>query len=107
VSEFVAIARSADLGEGAILATEVAGRPVVLTRVEGVVYVLDNECSHDQSPFDAATLEGYELCCPRHAGRFDVRTGKATRFPAVWPVRTWEAKEENDWIWVRPPEGER
>ncbi|GIW06030.1 MAG: ferredoxin [Dehalococcoidia bacterium] len=100
MSSFIPVADAADLQEGDVLTATVGGASVVITRVGGVLYALDNVCSHDQSPFDEATMDGYELCCPRHEGRFDVRSGKATRFPAVWPISAWPVKEEEGRIWV-------
>ena len=97
---FLPVADAASLREGDVLTVSVGGVSVVITRVGGVLYALDNLCSHDQSPFDEATMDGHELCCPRHEGRFDVRSGKATRFPAVWPVGVWPVKEEDGRIWV-------
>lgn len=97
---FIPVANAADLPEGEVLIARVGAASVAITRVEGVLYALDNLCSHDQSPFDEATMDGYELCCPRHEGRFDVRSGKATRFPAVWPISAWPVKEEDGRIWV-------
>jgi 3-phenylpropionate/trans-cinnamate dioxygenase ferredoxin subunit len=37
-------------------------------------------------------IEGNEIICPRHGGRFDIHTGKATSLPALvdipaYPVR--------------------
>ncbi|MFN8533549.1 MAG: non-heme iron oxygenase ferredoxin subunit [Dehalococcoidia bacterium] len=100
MSSFVPVANVEDVAEGDIFAAPINGKSVVVTRIEGVLYALDNVCSHDMSPFDEATTEGFELCCPRHEGRFDVRSGKATCFPAVWPVGTWPVKEEDGRIWV-------
>jgi nitrite reductase/ring-hydroxylating ferredoxin subunit len=91
---------SDDIPEGELMTVDVDGASVVVARVEGALYALDNCCSHDMSPFDAAETEGFDLCCPRHEGRFDVRTGKATRFPAVWPIGTWQVCEENGRILV-------
>jgi len=32
-------------------------------------------------------LEGYEIVCPRHGAKFDVRDGQALSLPAVEPTR--------------------
>jgi 3-phenylpropionate/trans-cinnamate dioxygenase ferredoxin subunit len=45
-------------------------------------------------------LEGHEIECPRHGARFDVRTGRVTRLPAVLPVETYEVRVEGDQVQV-------
>jgi nitrite reductase/ring-hydroxylating ferredoxin subunit len=38
--------------------------------------------------------------CPRHASRFDVRTGKVTGLPAVIPAKTYPVVVENGEVYV-------
>jgi Rieske Fe-S protein len=38
--------------------------------------------------------------CPLHSGRFDVRTGRATRRPAKRPVTVYECLVEDDMLYV-------
>ena len=44
-------------------------------------------------------MDGYQIICPRHGARFDVRTGKVLALPAVentpaYPVRVREGQIE-------------
>ena len=41
-------------------------------------------------------LSGHEIECPRHGGRFDLRTGKATRSPAEIDVPWFEVRIMGD-----------
>jgi anthranilate 1,2-dioxygenase ferredoxin subunit len=41
-------------------------------------------------------LDGYEIECDFHQGRFDVRTGAVAGPPAMIPVRTYDATVEGD-----------
>jgi nitrite reductase/ring-hydroxylating ferredoxin subunit len=41
-------------------------------------------------------LDGFEIECPRHGARFDVRTGDATVMPAIMPIDTFEVRVEGD-----------
>ena len=45
-------------------------------------------------------LYGYEIECPRHGARFDIRTGAVTRMPAVVPVKWFPTRVEGDEIQV-------
>ena len=57
--------------------------------------------THVGGPLDEGTLEGYEIECPWHGSKFDVRTGEPTKPPASKAVRTYELKIEDDSILVR------
>ncbi|MDP9305960.1 MAG: nitrite reductase (NAD(P)H) small subunit, partial [Thermoproteota archaeon] len=46
-------------------------------------------------------LEGYEVECPWHGSKFDVRTGEPTKPPARQAVPTYEVKLEGNNILVR------
>jgi 3-phenylpropionate/trans-cinnamate dioxygenase ferredoxin subunit len=45
-------------------------------------------------------LEGNQLECAWHGARFDVRTGRALRLPAIKPIRAYTVKIEDGEILV-------
>jgi 3-phenylpropionate/trans-cinnamate dioxygenase ferredoxin subunit len=74
---------------------EVGGRQIVLVNLGGEYYAFGDVCTHDDSPLGDGDIEGYEIICPRHGARFDVRNGKALCLPAIrdipsYPVRVVE-----------------
>jgi nitrite reductase/ring-hydroxylating ferredoxin subunit len=46
------------------------------------VYAIDAIYSHEDGPLEEGILDGYEVECPWHGSRFDVRTGEVRSFPA-------------------------
>ncbi|MGA9154149.1 MAG: Rieske 2Fe-2S domain-containing protein [Candidatus Nitrosopolaris sp.] len=88
--EYQPVANQKDLREGGLLRTELFGKPLVLSMVNGKVYALDVVCSHEGGPLDEGTLEGYEVECPWHGSKFDVRTGEVTNPPAEIPQLSYE-----------------
>lgn len=68
----------AALTEGAVTACQLAGQDVLVCLVEGQAYALHGQCPHAGSSLRSARLNGFELVCPRHGARFDVRTGGCT-----------------------------
>lgn len=55
------------------------GRSVLLARIEGKVYAMDNICNHMGACLHEGEIgrEGkYLVTCPWHEAHFDVRTGK-------------------------------
>jgi ferredoxin-NADP reductase/nitrite reductase/ring-hydroxylating ferredoxin subunit len=95
------VANKQDLQEGGLLKVEPGGKPVVLSMVNGKVYAIDAVCSHEGGPLEEGTLEGYEVECPWHGSKFDVRTGEVKNPPAEIPQSVYEVKVENNDILVR------
>jgi 3-phenylpropionate/trans-cinnamate dioxygenase ferredoxin subunit len=81
--EFVSIAPLSDLPDGERLFVELDGKQIVIFNIAGGVFAIGDVCSHDNGPLGDGEIEEHEVICPRHGGRFDVRTGKATSLPAI------------------------
>lgn len=84
-----------DFAEGGIHPVELDGEEIVVVRVGDEVFACAAICSHAHAYFDQGRVEGYELFCPFHAGRFDLRTGEATHRPAREPISTYPVRIED------------
>ena len=98
--DIVAVARIEDVPTGTVKVVEAAGRQIALCNYDGSIYAIDDVCTHDRGPLDQGELIGDEIECPRHGARFDVTTGRATRLPAIQPVRTYPVRVEDGAIVV-------
>ena len=50
-------------------------------------YAVEDVCSHDSGPLgEGEVINTFEIECPRHGGRFDMRTGQALVMPAFEPI---------------------
>jgi 3-phenylpropionate/trans-cinnamate dioxygenase ferredoxin component len=79
----------------------VAGREVVLCRVEDEVYALDGICTHQELPLDGGEVEGTTLTCEWHGATFDVCSGRVLGPPATRPLRTFPARvDAAGEVWV-------
>jgi 3-phenylpropionate/trans-cinnamate dioxygenase ferredoxin subunit len=85
----VEVADAADVPAGKVRTVTANGKRFALANYDGTFYAIDDECTHDRGPLDQGELVGHEIECPRHGARFDVLTGRATRLPAVRPVRSY------------------
>ena len=83
-----------------VIAVAVAGKDVALYGVDGQVYATANICTHGQARLCDGFLEGAEIECPLHQGKFDVRTGKAMCAPLTEDIRTYPVKIENGRVFV-------
>jgi 3-phenylpropionate/trans-cinnamate dioxygenase ferredoxin subunit len=81
------------LEEGDLESVEAGPFKVVICRVEGRFYALEDECSHAETALSEGLLEGYLLTCPLHFAQFDVRDGTHTGPPAFTGVRTFDIEE--------------
>lgn len=92
---FVDIATTDDLPNGERIFLEVKGEPVVVFNIAGELFAIGDVCTHDDGALGDGTLDGFEIVCPRHGARFDVRTGKATALPAVQPTTSFPVRVTN------------
>lgn len=84
-----------DVPEGDVIGIRVAGKEIAVYDVEGEVFATDNLCTHGAARMSDGFLEGREIECPLHQGRFDVCTGKAMCAPLTENIRTYPVKIEN------------
>lgn len=83
-----------------VVALQVQGRELAFYGVDGQVYATDNVCTHGHARLCDGFLEGTEIECPLHQGKFDVRSGKAMCAPLTEDLRTYPVKIENGRVYV-------
>jgi nitrite reductase/ring-hydroxylating ferredoxin subunit len=89
---FVKVAESKDVEPSRSMKTvDVAGEKVCIINIEENYYAIGNICTHAGGPQDKRTLEGYEVKCPWHGSKFDVRTGEPTKPLARQAVPKYES----------------
>jgi len=90
-----------DLPENDVLGVDVAGRDIALHVVGDAVYATDNLCSHGNARLCVGFLDGYEIECPLHQGKFDVRDGKPTCDPVTEALRSYPVKVEGGRVFLQ------
>lgn len=79
----------------------VNGKHIAIVRSEDRVFALHGVCPHEAAPLGDGALEGSELVCPLHEGRFDVETGKANpETDWVADIRTYPVEVRDGEIWI-------
>ena len=79
---------------------QVANMVLAKSRRHGVVYAVDDVCTHDGGELGAGDIVNGQIQCPRHGARFDLKTGDATQMPAVIGIGTYRVKIEDGNILV-------
>jgi 3-phenylpropionate/trans-cinnamate dioxygenase ferredoxin subunit len=100
MAEFVRVASRGDVPAGEMLIVKIEGDEIVLANVGGEIFAFGNECTHRGGPLGEGLLEGEEVECPFHQGRFNVKTGEAVQDPPTEPVPTYRVQVEGDDILV-------
>lgn len=89
-----------DVFEGEVMAVNVQGKEIALYEAQGELYATDNLCTHGAARLSDGFLEGREIECPFHQGRFDVCTGKALCTPLTEDIRVYPVRIDNKRVFV-------
>jgi naphthalene 1,2-dioxygenase ferredoxin component len=92
-----------ELWDGAGIGVVVQGRELALFRIGAAVYATDAFCTHGQARLCEGFVEGHEIECPLHQGRFDLRSGAATCEPASAALPTYPARLEGGRVQICLP----
>jgi NADPH-dependent 2,4-dienoyl-CoA reductase/sulfur reductase-like enzyme/nitrite reductase/ring-hydroxylating ferredoxin subunit len=86
---------------GPTLLGHVGDEEVLLVRSGAEIFAIDAHCSHYHGPLAEGLVDGASIRCPWHHACFDLRSGEATRAPALNPLAVWNVEHEGDRIFVR------
>ena len=100
-TEYIEVADAGEIPDPGRKLVEIDDRLVVVLHVGGEFFCIDDVCTHDGGPLGEGTLEGYQIACPRHGAKFDVRTGEALTMPATQPTAAHEVKVEGGAVYVK------
>jgi nitrite reductase/ring-hydroxylating ferredoxin subunit len=82
-----------NLAAGQSRAVTIDGSERLLACTEdGNTVLVDRRCTHGEADLAAGTILGCEIECPKHNGRFDLRTGEGTRRPIKEPLTTYRIR---------------
>ncbi len=74
---------------------------IAVFNIDGELYAIEDVCTHDGGELAGGPIEGFEVECPRHGAKFDVRTGEALCAPAYLPTAKFPVAVDADAVWTR------
>jgi len=83
-----------------VIGIVVAGKDIALYSASGAIYATDNTCTHGQARLCDGFLDGHEIECPLHQGKFDIRSGTPTCEPVTQAIRSYPVKIEAGRVFV-------
>jgi len=69
-----------ELTEGTMKKYQVQGTEIMIVRVEGKYYAVQNKCPHFGGDLSKGKLEGTTVTCPRHGSQFNLTDGSVVRW---------------------------
>ncbi len=86
---------------GNLFGVQVDGLGIVLANVDGTIYALEDQCSHQELPLSDGYLEDDQVECIYHGARFSVCSGAARALPGIKPVATFSVDIRDGDIYVQ------
>jgi 3-phenylpropionate/trans-cinnamate dioxygenase ferredoxin subunit len=100
-SGFATGLRAGEVTPGTVRVVELDGRSLCVGLTEdGEWGAIDNVCTHDGGVLGEGELDGDQVECPRHGGRFDLFTGRVRALPPVIPVKAYRVALDGDEVVV-------
>ena len=91
--------KKTEVSSGEAKSYQIGDVQIVVCNINGEYFAVNDVCSHDDGELvsgNSSLIEQCQLECPRHGARFDVKTGKAMRMPAVAPIKTYKVNVIDD-----------
>lgn len=76
----VEILKTSELGEGEMKKVNIANLEVLIARIDGEFFAINNKCPHMGGDLSEGTLDGTILTCPLHHSQFNITTGEVIRW---------------------------
>jgi len=89
-----------DVPQDDVIGLAVDGRDIALYGVDGEFFATDNICTHGHARLCDGFLDGHEIECPLHQGKFDIRNGRPLCDPVTEAIRTYPVKIENGRVFL-------
>lgn len=93
---------AAGIPPGSVACAELAGNTYAVFNLDGRLYVTQDQCTHGPGRLSEGLVEGEEIECPFHAGRFHIPTGKPVAPPCTEPIRCWTAEIIDGTVYIDP-----
>jgi naphthalene 1,2-dioxygenase ferredoxin component len=90
-----------DLPSDDVIGVVVAGRDIAIYTVGDAQYATDNICTHGHARLCDGFLDGHEIECPLHQGKFDVRDGKPMCEPVTEALRSYPVRIEGGRVFLQ------
>jgi naphthalene 1,2-dioxygenase ferredoxin component len=99
--EWIDVLSANDLPTDDVISVSVAAHDIAIYTVGEAVYATGNICTHGHARLCDGFLDGYEIECPLHQGKFDVRDGKPLCEPVTEALGSYPVRVDDGRVYVR------
>ena len=99
-SQWIDAAAVGDVPADDVIGVSVGGLEIAMYNAGGELFATDNLCTHGHARLCEGFLDGHEIECPLHQGKFDIRTGKPTCAPVTEAIKSYPVKIEGTRVYI-------
>jgi len=94
VADFVKVAELEQVPVGTAIGVELEdGLKICIANSDGEIYAIADRCTHRDFPMANGSVHGgATIECAWHGARYDLKTGRAIRLPAIKAIKTYEVR---------------
>jgi len=96
----VKVCAASEVPENSVISREVGDELVAIYNINGTFYATEARCTHATADLAEGTLDGEEIECSFHFGKFHVPSGKATEAPCFIPLKTFRVDVREGEVFV-------
>src|SRR5262245_9801142 len=96
----VQVCAAADVPVNGVISREVGDELVAIYNINGTYYATEARCTHGMADLADGTLDGEEIECTFHFGKFHVPSGKATESPCFIALKTFKTEVHDGQVFV-------
>jgi len=100
MSNWISVCAVDDIEDEDVMRFDHGDHTYAVYRVGDAVYATDGLCTHEHVHLCDGLVMDHVVECPKHNGRFDIRTGRALKAPVCVNLTTYPARIEGDQIQI-------
>jgi nitrite reductase/ring-hydroxylating ferredoxin subunit len=103
----ITLCRTDEVAPNSAIRVDKGGRDYAVFNLGGVFYVTQNACTHGPGHLGEGFVEGDEIECDFHQGRFHIPTGRATAAPCTEALTVWDVTVVDGEVRIDPAAGRK
>jgi len=100
MSQRIALCKTEEVADGSAIKVETEGMELAVFNLAGEFFVMEDVCSHGPGSLSEGFIEGEEIECDFHNGRFNIKTGEVTAPPCMIPQKTYPVTVEDGTVFI-------
>ncbi len=100
MSQRIALCKTTQIAPGTALKVEAGGLMLAVFNLGGHFFAMDDVCSHGPGSLSEGYIEGEEIECDFHNGRFNIKTGEVTSPPCMIPQKVYPVTVEDETVYI-------